>query len=93
MGVADIDSTSIDVFHSFNFSFCATPKRCSSSTMRRPRSRKARSFPSIRCVAIRMSTLPAATFSTIVFCSARDRNRESSSIVTGNAANRRWKVR
>ena len=51
-------STSIDAFHSFSFSFCATPKRCSSSTMRRPRSRNARSLPSIRCVAIRMSTEP-----------------------------------
>ena len=58
IGVADIDSTSIEAFHSFSRSFCATPNRCSSSTIRRPRSRNARSLPSMRCVAMRMSTDP-----------------------------------
>ncbi len=61
IGVADIARTSIEVRHSLSFSFCATPKRCSSSTISRPRSRKARSLPSIRCVAMRMSTAPSAT--------------------------------
>ena len=93
IGVADMASTSIEAFHSLIRSFCATPKRCSSSTMSRPRSRKARSLPSMRCVAIRMSTVPSATFATMAFCSVRERNRERSSISTGNAAKRRLKVR
>ena len=77
IGVADIDSTSIEAFHSFRRSFCATPNRCSSSTIRRPRSRNARSLPSMRCVAMRMSTVPSATRAMTSFCSvARAEPRE-----------------
>ena len=47
----------------------------------------------MRCVAIKMSTVPSATRAMTSFCSVRVRKRESSSIVTGNAANRRWNVR
>src|ERR1039458_7320686 len=44
IGVADIARTSTDARHALMRSFCATPKRCSSSTTRRPRSLNATSL-------------------------------------------------
>ena len=60
MGVALIVSTSTFFRICFRRSLCRTPKRCSSSTTSRPRSRNSTSFDSSRCVPMTMSTLPVA---------------------------------
>jgi len=93
IGVADIERTSTEARSSFSFSFCATPKRCSSSTTTRPRSLKETSFERIRCVPTTTSSVPSARRRIASFCSSVDRKRERRSIVTGKAANRRRKVR
>ncbi|CAB4955726.1 unannotated protein [freshwater metagenome] len=61
IGVADIANTSTVVRIFFKDSFCSTPKRCSSSTITRPRSLKFTSCESKRWVPITTSTLPAAS--------------------------------
>ena len=58
MGVAVMVSTSTFLRICFRRSLWRTPKRCSSSTISRPRSANLTSFESRRCVPIRMSTLP-----------------------------------
>ena len=92
IGVALIVSTSTFFFSCLIFSLCATPKRCSSSTTRRPRSRNSTSFESRRCVPTMMSTLPAARSSIALFCSAFERKRLTISIRTGNPAKRSLSV-
>ena len=52
IGVADKVKTSILVFNSLSFSFCSTPKRCSSSMMSKPKSLKLISLLSNLCVPI-----------------------------------------
>ena len=59
IGVAVIVRTSTRLRSCLIFSLCATPKRCSSSTTSRPRSRNSTSFDSSRCVPTMTSTLPA----------------------------------
>ena len=61
IGVALIVSTSTLRRSCLIFSLCATPKRCSSSIMRRPRSLKAISLLKRRLVPMRISTLPSFT--------------------------------
>ena len=60
--------------------------------MSTPRSLKAMSFDSRRCVPIRMSTLPEATSLTMRFTSRGVRIREIISMITGKAAKRFWNV-
>ena len=58
MGVAERVRQSTVVRRCFKRSLAATPKRCSSSTTRRPRSLKTTSLESRRWVPMRMSILP-----------------------------------
>ena len=60
IGVALIEITSTFSLSWRNSSFCLTPKRCSSSTISRPRSLARTSRDSSRWVPIRMSTSPSA---------------------------------
>ena len=92
MGVAESVSTSIWVFMCLMISLCWTPKRCSSSTISRPRSLNFTSLARMRCVPIRMSIFPAAARWRMSFCSLGVRKRESTSQVTGNPAKRRCTV-
>ena len=61
IGVAVRVSTSTCARSRLSASLWRTPKRCSSSMISRPRSGKTMSFPTMRCVPIRMSTSPAAS--------------------------------
>ena len=61
MGVAVRVSTSTSRLSCLSASLAATPKRCSSSTMSRPRSVNFTSFWSRRCVPMTMSTVPSAS--------------------------------
>ena len=85
IGVALIVSTSTFFFICLIFSLCATPKRCSSSTTSRPRSRNSTSLDSSRCVPTMMSTLPAARSVSVSVCSAFERKRLTMSMRTGKA--------
>ena len=58
IGVAVRVSTCTSALSCFSFSFCATPKCCSSSTMTRPRCAKRTSFASSACVPTTISILP-----------------------------------
>ncbi len=85
IGVALIDSTSTLVRSRFICSLCSTPKRCSSSTMIRPRSLTRMSGLSSRWVPITMSTLPSRRPSTTSRASLSVWNRLSALSVTGKA--------
>ena len=93
MGVAVIARWSTWTAIRFNFSLADTPKRCSSSTTSRPRSRKPTSFDSNRWVPITMSTVPLRSPATTCFCCFGVRNRDSSSTSTGNGSNLDSKTR
>ena len=69
IGVALRESTSTSSRSARSSSFCATPKRCSSSTITSPSSFGITSRLSTRCVPIRTSTLPASKSATTCFCS------------------------
>ena len=89
IGVAVIVSTSTFLRSCLIRSLCATPNRCSSSTTSRPRSRKATSFDSSRCVPTMMSTWPDGELPTrSPSAPASCRKRLIMSIRTGNPANR-----
>ncbi len=60
IGVADSVITSTFLAITLSFSFWATPKRCSSSTITKPISLNRISFDNRRCVPITMSTVPFA---------------------------------
>jgi hypothetical protein len=92
MGVAESVKTSTRFFNCLRRSLWATPNLCSSSTTTRPRSRKAMSFESRRCVPMMTSISPDSTSLTISFCSLSERKREMSSTFTGKAAKRERKV-
>ena len=92
IGVAVIVSTSTLFFSCLIRSLCATPKRCSSSTISRPRSRNRTSFDRIRCVPTRMSSLPSAAASRIAVVSCLVRNRLTMSMDTGKPAKRSIRV-
>ena len=83
MGVAVRVSTSTLRASSLSFSFCDTPKRCSSSMISRPRSRNSTFFPSSLCVPIRISVSPRLTRLRISACSFGFLKRVSISTVTG----------
>ena len=83
IGVADRLSTSTRSLSWRNSSFCLTPKRCSSSTISRPRSFGRTSRESRRWVPIRMSTLPSAKSATASRDSFGVRKRDTISIRNG----------
>ena len=86
IGVADRVRTSTFGKRSLIFSFCATPKRCSSSTISRPKSLNLISEPKILCVPTNKSTLPKAKSLSTSFCLVGETKRLSISILTGNAS-------
>ncbi len=83
IGVALIEMTSTRSLSWRSSSFCLTPKRCSSSTMIRPRSLARTSRLMIRWVPMRMSTAPDAKPAIAAFCAAGERKRLTCSIVNG----------
>src|SRR6266567_2894686 len=92
IGVAVIVSTSISLRICFRSSLCATPKRCSSSTINNPRLKKTTSFCSRRCVPMTISTFPKARSSSTCFCSFSERKRLNNSTRTGKGFRRSLKV-
>ena len=84
IGVADIASTSTEVRSDFRYSLCSTPKRCSSSTITRPRSLNRTVCCRIRCVPMTMSTPPSRRPVMIASASLPGVKRDSSLMVTGN---------
>ena len=92
IGVALKVSTSILLAHSFHFSFCATPKRCSSSTTSMPKSLNTTFLLSSEWVPMRTSIEPFSTPFKTCFFSAVLRNRLSTSTFTPNGAKRFKKV-
>ena len=83
MGVAVSVSTSTVRLSFLMASLWATPKRCSSSTTRRPRSLKFTSLPSNRWVPMTTSSSPASSWRMTSFCSCAVLKRESVSTLTG----------
>ena len=92
IGVALKVSTSILLAHSFHFSFCATPKRCSSSTTSMPKSLKTTFLLSSEWVPMRTSIEPSSTPFRTCFFSDVLRKRLSTSTLTPNGAKRFQKV-
>ena len=83
IGVADMVSTSTWVRRDVMCSLCSTPKRCSSSTITRPRFFHLTPVASSRCVPITTSTVPSANPARIFLASASEVKRLSPRIVTG----------
>ena len=88
IGVAERVSTSTPRESSLSRSLWLTPKRCSSSTIKSPRSLKTTDFCSSLWVPMMRSTVPAARPWSVFFCWAVVRNRLSTSMFTGNPAKR-----
>ena len=88
MGVALSASTSTPSLRSFSFSFCLTPKRCSSSITSSPRSWKRVSFLKREWVDMTMSTSPLASLASTSLRRAGVLKRLMLSMVTGNAEKR-----
>ena len=88
IGVADSVSTSTSSRSDFSSSFCATPKRCSSSRMTRPSSFGITSRLRTRCVPMSTSTLPSAKSASTCFTSFGERKRETISTRTGKSRKR-----
>ena len=88
IGVAESVSTSTPREISFSRSLWLTPKRCSSSTIKSPRSLKCTFFCSSLCVPMIRSILPDASSCSVFFICAAVRNRDRTSIVTGNEPKR-----
>ena len=85
IGVAESASTSTSSRSARSSSFCATPKRCSSSTITRPSSFGITSRERTRCVPTSTSTLPSAKSASTCFTSAGLRKRETISTRTGKS--------
>jgi hypothetical protein len=83
IGVALIERTSTDVRIRFICSLCSTPKRCSSSTMIRPRSFILISGLSRRWVPTTMSTEPSVRPAMTSLASLSVWKRESPLMTTG----------
>ena len=81
IGVADIDSTSTAARSIFMASLCSTPKRCSSSTITRPRSLILTPGCSSRWVPMTMSIEPSASPARVSLDSFSVWNRDSGFIV------------
>ncbi len=84
IGVADIVSTSTLARSFFSCSLCSTPKRCSSSTMTRPRSLNLVSCENSRWVPMTTSTEPSLSPSSVAFDSVSLWKRDSAFTLTGN---------
>ncbi len=87
IGVAVIVKISTCLRKAFSFSFCFTPKRCSSSIITKPKSLNLISGCSSRCVPITIWTLPSASPSRIFFCCAGVLNLESISQLMSKPSN------
>ena len=85
MGVAVSVRTSTFSFNFLILSLWVTPKRCSSSMIRRPRFLNSTSFESTRWVPMTMSTNPFFRSSSVFFCSAAVRKRDNKSTRTGKS--------
>ena len=85
IGVAVNVSTSTVSLTCLIFSLWRTPKRCSSSTIRSPRSLYFTSEDNRRCVPITISTSPFFKSSSVFFCSPAVRNLDSISTRTGKS--------
>ncbi len=92
IGVAERLNTSTSSLSSLIFSFCATPKRCSSSMISSPRSLKLTSLESRRCVPMTISTSPFFISAIMRLCSAGVLKRLNTSISAGKFLNRSMKV-
>ena len=92
IGVAESVRESTFVFICLILSLSFTPKRCSSSTMRSPRSWNEIDFWSIRCVPKSTSTDPSFTPCRTFFCSLPLTNLESIPAFTGNDPRRALKL-
>lgn len=84
MGVADMVSTSTLARSFFSCSLCSTPKRCSSSTMTRPRSLNFVSEENRRWVPMTTSTEPSFSPSIVAFDSVSVWKRDRARTLTGN---------
>ncbi len=84
IGVADMVSTSTLARSFFSCSLCSTPKRCSSSTMTRPRSLNRVSCENRRWVPMTTSTEPSWRPSRVALDSLSLWKRESAFTLTGN---------
>ena len=92
IGVADMVRTLTVGRSCLIFSFCRTPNRCSSSMIRRPKSRNFTSLASRAWVPTTMSTVPAARSALTRRRSAGERRRLRTSIRTGMSRIRSVKV-
>lgn len=88
IGVAVKVSTSIVFLRFLIFSFCLTPKRCSSSIQSNPKSLNSTSLDKIRCVPTNKSILPSFKSANICFFSLVVVKRLSNAIFTGNFSKR-----
>src|SRR6478752_757582 len=88
IGVALSVSTSTSSRSDLSSSFCATPKRCSSSRITSPSSFGITSRLRIRCVPTSTSTLPALKSARIAFVSFGGTNRETISTRSGQSRKR-----
>ena len=93
IGVAVIVSRSTSARSFFSCSFWRTPKRCSSSTMTRPRFLNLTSGCSSLCVPTITSIWPSARRFSASFTSLADLKRDSTSTRTGQSAKRSAKLR
>ena len=92
MGVAVIDSTSTSDCMALIRSLSRTPKRCSSSTIIRPKLANLTSSCKIRWVPMTISTCPFAKSAKILSCCFLLPKRDSDSIRMGQSANRSKKL-
>ena len=87
MGVAERASTFTLFLRTLIFSLCSTPKRCSSSRTRSPRSWKTTSLLKILCVATITLVSPFSIRLSASFIYSCDTKRESISIFMPKGAN------
>ena len=92
IGVAVSVSTSTSARNAFRASFWRTPKRCSSSTMTRPRRLNLTSFCKSLCVPMAMSISPVARPFSAAPVSLPLLKRDSSAMRIGQSAKRSLKV-
>ena len=93
IGVAESVSTWMWARSSFSRSLCFTPKCCSSSTIKRPRSLNSIPLPSSAWVPMAISVVPSAMPFLTRASSAEPTRREAWPISIGSPRKRSWKVR
>ena len=92
MGVAVRVRISTSARNALSASFWRTPKRCSSSTMTKPKRLKCVSLESNLWVPITMSASPAAIAARAAVISFAVLKRDNSTTFTGQSANRSFQV-